>query len=522
MSTKKTTLFYTILIVIASIAVGMVIASRLDMSSASSAQTVTLPPANSAPPSGPVDATTFRNIATTQSPAVVNIRTASTRRTRELTEFFGGDDFMERFFGGGRGQPSPGPNGRRRPPEQYSEGAGTGFIVDKDGYILTNNHVVEGADRIRVALFNSNGDTYDAKVIGRDPITDSALIQLTERPTKALPVVKFGDSDQLLPGDWVMAIGNPFNLSHTVTVGVVSALGRQVAGSGVAQREQPMIQTDAAINPGNSGGPLLNVRGEVVGINTAIYTDQRSANIGIGFATPINLVRELLPQLRTGKITRGRIGVEVSSRPFSESETRALGLPRREGALIRTVGKGGPAEKAGIKPGDVVIEFNGKLVKDSAELVNMVVRTKPGTTVPLKIVRSGQTQTLNVVVEELDLEAEQGARTADEPETSGEAIETGFGMELTPLTADVVRRLRLPSDLSGALVTSVDRGSAAEAGNVVEGDVILQVNNRPVSSAADVRRELQSIRSGDTASLLVWRRGRTGEGQEVFLTITKP
>jgi serine protease Do len=427
---------------------------------------------------------------------------------------------MERFFGGGRAQPSP--DSRRRPPEQFSEGAGTGFIVDKDGYILTNNHVVEGADRIRVALFNSNGDIYDAKVVGRDPITDSALIQLTERPSEGLPVVKFGDSDQLQPGDWVMAIGNPFNLSHTVTVGVVSALGRQVAGSGVPQREQPMIQTDAAINPGNSGGPLLNIRGEVVGINTAIYTDQRSANIGIGFATPINLVRELLPQLRTGKITRGRIGVQVNSRPFTESQARALGLPRREGALITTVTKAGPADAAGLKPGDVVIEYNGNAVKDSADLVNRVVRTKPGTTVPLKIVRKGQTQSLNVKVEELDLEEEQGVRTTDEPESTEETIETGFGMELTPLTADAVRRLRLPSDISGALVSSVDRGSAAEAGNVVEGDIILQVNNRPVTNATEVRRELQGIRAGDTASLLVWRRGRTGDGQEVFLTITKP
>jgi serine protease Do len=520
MSTKKTTLFYTLLIVIASIAVGMVIASRLDLSPASSAQTVTLPPANSAPLSGPVDAATFRNIAKAQSPAVVNIRTEARRRTRELTEFFGGDDFMERFFGGGRAQPAP--NGRRRQPEQFTEGAGTGFIVDKDGYILTNNHVVEGADRIRVALFNSNGDIYDAKVIGRDPITDSALIQLTERPKEGLPVVKFGDSDQLQPGDWVMAIGNPFNLSHTVTVGVVSALGRQVPGSGVARREQPMIQTDAAINPGNSGGPLLNVRGEVVGINTAIFTNQQSLNIGIGFATPINLVRELLPQLRTGKIIRGKIGVEVRSQPFSESQTRALGLPRREGALITTVGKDGPADKAGMKPGDVVIEYHGKPVRDSGELVNMVVRTKPGTTVPVRVVRKGQSQTLNVTVEELDLEAEQGVRTTDEPEETEEAIEAGFGMELTPLTSETVRRLRLPSDLAGAVVTAVERGSAAEAGGVAVGDVITQVNNRPISSAADVRRELQNVGSGDTASLLVWRRGRNGEEQEVFLTVTKP
>jgi serine protease Do len=520
MSTRKTTLFYTVLIVIASIAVGMVIASRLDMSPASSAQTVTLPPANSSPLSGPVDAATFRNIAKGQSPVVVNIQTEARRRTRELTEFFGGEDFMERFFGGGGAQ--PGPNGRRRQPEQYLQGAGTGFIVDKDGYILTNNHVVEGADTIRVALLGQRVDLYSAKVVGRDPITDSALIQLTEMPKEGLKdVAKFGDSDQLQPGDWVMAIGNPFGLSHTVTVGVVSALGRTVPGSGVAQREQPMIQTDAAINPGNSGGPLLNVRGEVVGINTAIFTDQRSANIGIGFATPINLVRELLPQLRTGKITRGRIGVQVSSRPFTESEARALGLPRREGALITTVTKDGPAGAAGIRPGDVVTEYNGKPVKDSSDLVNQVVRTKPGTTVPIRVVRKGQTQALNVKVEELDLEAEQGVRTTEEPEESTESVETGFGMELTPLSSEAVRRLRVPSDVNGAVVTSVDRGSAAEAGGVAVGDVITQVNNRPVTSAADVRRELQAVRSGDTAFLLVMRRNRTGEWQEVFLTVTK-
>jgi serine protease Do len=518
MSTKKTTLFYTVLIVIASIAVGMVIASRLDLSPSSSAQTVGVPPANSAPLSGPIDASTFRTIAKTQSPVVVNIQTEARRRTRELTEFFGGDDFIERFFGGGQ----QAPNGRRRAPEQYTQGAGTGFIVDKEGYILTNNHVVDGADTIRVALYGSRFDTIPAKVVGRDPITDSALIQLTEMPKEGLKeVAKFGDSDQLQPGDWVMAIGNPFGLSHTVTVGVVSALGRTVIGSGVLGREQPMIQSDAAINPGNSGGPMLNIRGEVVGINTAIYTDQRSANIGIGFATPINIVREVLPQLRTGKITRGRIGVQVSRRPLTESETKAFSLPTRSGAVITTVTKSGPAEKAGIRPGDVVTEFNGKPVKTSDDLVDMVVRTKPGTTVPVKLYRKGQQQTFNVTVEELDIDVEQGTATEEEPE-SEESLETGFGMELTPITAEASRRLQLPSDISGAIVSAVDRGSAAEAGGALVGDVITQVNNRPVANAAEVRRALQSVRSGETALLLVWRRGRTGSDQEVFLTVTKP
>jgi serine protease Do len=521
MSTKKTTLFYTVLIVIASIAVGMVIASRLDLSPSSSAQTVTLPPANSAPLGGPIDASTFRTIAKSQSPVVVNIQTEARRRTRELTEFFGGDDFIERFFGGGGQQP---PNNRRRQPEQFTQGAGTGFIVDKDGYILTNNHVVEGADTIRVALYGSRVDSYPAKVVGRDPITDSALIQLTEMPKEGMKeVAKFGDSDQLQPGDWVMAIGNPFGLSHTVTVGVVSALGRQLIGSGITGREQPMIQTDAAINPGNSGGPMLNVRGEVVGINTAIFTDQRSANIGIGFATPINIVRELLPQLRTGKITRGRIGVQVSRRPLTESEAKAFSLPNRAGAVITSVTKGAAADRAGLKPGDVVTEYNGKPVKDSDDLVNQVVHTKPGTTVPLKVIRQGKAQALNVTVEELDLAAEQGLQGDDEEPETEESIDTGFGLELAPISAEASRRLQLPAGISGAIVTSVDRGSAGEGGGVLPGDVITQVNNKAVANAADVRRELQAVRSGETAFLLVWRRGRgTGTDQEIFLTLTKP
>jgi serine protease Do len=520
MSTRKTSLFYTMLIVIASVAVGMVIASRLDLSPYSAAQTVSLPPANSAPLTGPVDATTFRTIAKTQSPVVVNIRTEARRRTRELTEFFGGDDFIERFFGtpGAPGQRAP--NGRRQP-EQYMQGAGTGFVVDKDGFILTNNHVVEGADTIRVALFGSQVDSYPAKIVGRDPITDSALIQLTETPRELLPIAKFGDSDQLQPGDWVMAIGNPFNLSHTVTVGVISATGRTVPGSGVSGREQPMIQTDAAINPGNSGGPLLNIRGEVVGINTAIFTDARSANIGIGFATPINLVRELLPQLRTGKVTRGRIGVHVRPRPFSASEARALGLSNRSGALITSVAGEGPAARAGLRRGDVVLEYNGQPVDGSDDLVNMVVHTKPGTTVPVKILRNKQPQTLSVKVEELDLEAEQGPRGDEETEREEEAIDTGFGIELSPLTPEAARRLRIPSEVTGALVTSVDRGSAAENAGVQPRDVITEVNNKPVSSASDVRRALQSVRSGETALLVVWRTGRDGP-QDVFLTITKP
>ena len=335
---------------------------------------------------------TFRNIAKSMAPAVVNIQTVAHARGRELTEYFGGqggDDLLRRFFGGGDDDQPATPKGRGRGQGQGQgqgqgrnnegpqlQGAGTGFIIDKTGYILTNNHVVEGAEKIKVTLYGAEpGVSFDAKVVGRDTLTDSALIQMTEMPSQSLTEVKFGDSEQMQPGDWVMAIGNPFQLGHTVTVGVISALGRPFGG--VPGRAQNMLQTDAAINPGNSGGPLLNVRGEVVGMNTAIFTDQRSANIGIGFATPINAIRDLLPQLRNGKVVRGVIGVQVSTQHLTPETAKAFGLPSNSGSLISAVNPNGPADKAGLRPGDVVTEFNGKPVKDSDSLVAMVVATKP-------------------------------------------------------------------------------------------------------------------------------------------------
>jgi serine protease Do len=521
MSTRKTTLFYAVLIAVAFTAVGMVIASRLDLSQTSSAQTLSVPEANSAPLNGPIDASTFRNIAKNQTPAVVNIRTEQRQRTRQLTQFFGGqgDDLFERFFGQGR-RPR-GDQSDRPDDEIITEGAGSGFIIDKAGFILTNNHVVEGATEIRVSLYDSASRTrlpeeYPAKIVGRDPLTDSALIQMTELPRQPLQEIKFGDSNQLQAGDWVMAIGNPFNLHHTVSVGVISAIGRPAGG--YAGREVDMIQTDAAINPGNSGGPLLNIRGEVVGINTAIYTDQRSANIGIGFALPINSVRDLLPQLRMGKVIRGRIGVQVQRDQITQKAAESFGLPGASGAVISSVNEGGPADRAGLRPGDVVTEYNGKAVKDSDQLVDMVVHTKPGTTVPLKVYRNKQPRSMSLTVEELNLNEEMGIRGREENESpEEEKLETGLGLELTPLTPELARRLRLPDGEGGAIVTRVERNSAASRAGVGPQDVILEVNQQPVNSMSDVRKALQGIQSGDTVFLLVWR-----NGQEVFITMQKP
>jgi serine protease Do len=496
-----------------------VMASRLGMSPPSAAQGVGAPSMNSAPLTGPLTASTFRDIAKSVTPAVVNIRTESRQRTQDLTEFFGGgggDDLFRRFFGA-PGQGGQGDERRRPPREQVAVAAGTGFIIDKLGFIITNNHVVEGATKIQVSLYGEEADqTYDARVVGRDPLTDSALIELTQKPNHTLPEVKFGDSGQVQAGDWVMAIGNPFGLAHTVSVGVISALERSfpVADRRFAQ----VIQTDAAINPGNSGGPLLNLRGEVVGINTAIYTDARQqGNIGIGFAMPINVVRELLPQLRSGKITRGRIGVSVGAVPVDALDE--FGLKERRGALVATVDRSGPAAAAGLEPGDVIVEYNGKPIKNNNELVSMVVNTKPGTSVPVKVLRDKQEKSFNVKVEELNLE-EEGSTSARESGSGGEDAEattSGFGLTLGNITPDLARRLRLDEGARGAVITDVDPGSPGARAGLQPGDIITRVNRRPVASASEARRELGNVSSGGTAFLLVLRGGR----EETFVTITK-
>ncbi len=466
MFTRKTSAFYVVLIAVASMAVGMVIASRLDLAPASAAQTVKVPPADSAPLSGPIDAATFRNIAKITGPAVVNIQTEVRQRGRDMSEYFGGggggDDLLRRFFGGDEPQPQA-PRGRNR--------GGQG-----------------GQGR-----------------------------QQDEMPHRPLTEVKWGDSDQIQPGDWVMAIGNPFRLGHSVSVGVISGLGRPFGG--LPQREQPMLQTDAAINPGNSGGPLLNVRGEVIGMNTAIYTDTRSSNIGIGFATPINALRDLLPQLRNGKIVRGVIGVSVNRDRLTDETAKAFGLPNTAGALISTVNPNGPADKASVQPGDVVVEFNGKPVKDSDGLVAMVVNTKPGSTVPVVIYRNNQRKTLNITVDQLDLDAEQsrGARRGGGMPNQNEPqpTTTSFGMTLDPITPDLARRLDLPSNAGGAIVSDVERNSPAA--NVIQpGDVILEINRQKVANVSQVTRELQKVQPGQPAFVLLWR-----EGSNVFVTMTK-
>ena len=504
MPTGRNRLFSGVLIAVTSMAIGLVLAARLDLTSGSSAQTFiasTLPPMNSAPIEGQLTATTFRDIASAQSPMVVNIRTEATRQGRDLSELFGGnggDELFRRFFG------DP-PEGDQEPREETTVAAGTGFVIDEAGYIVTNNHVVEDATKIEVTFLDDD-TAYEAEVVGQDRLTDSALLQLIERPDSPLAVATFGDSSQMQAGDWVMAIGNPFGLGHTVTVGVVSAVGRpfeQVRG-----RAQNVIQTDAAINPGNSGGPLLNVRGEVIGINTAIVSD-RPSNLGIGYAMPINTVRELLPQLRTGRVTRGVIGVSII--PVTNDDYEELGLDEARGAIISRIEPGMPADNSELEPGDVIVAYDGEPVRNIEDLQSKVTATPPGTVVNLGVYRGGAPGTVEITIGELDLE-NQGRQARREVED----LNSGFGMNLQDLTAENARELELGGGVSGAVVSGIDNGGAAQRGGVVPGDVITAINQQEVGSAAEAVRELNRIESGRTAFLLIQRR----DGQ-VFLRVRK-
>ncbi len=431
----------------------------------------------------------FAELAKRVGPSVVNVSTTQLRRMAEdVPSPFGEDDprndLLERFFGGRI------PRGPQR-----QSGLGSGFIIDSNGTILTNYHVVNDAQKISVTV--SDGKTYDAKVVGKDQKTDIAVIKIDAG--RALPAVTLGDSDRLEVGEWVMAIGNPFGLDHTVTSGIVSAKGRQI-GAGPYDN---FIQTDASINPGNSGGPLLNLRGEVVGINTAIFS-QSGGNIGIGFAIPSNSVKDLLPELRDkGKVVRGYVGATVQK--ISPEIAESLGLKQTGGALVADVVKGGPAEKAGLKVGDVIVEFDKKVIKDSADLPAAVARVSPGTSVQLQIAREGKQISLPITVGEMK-ESEVIASTGQESD---------LGLTVQPVTPDIAQSLGLER-AEGLVVASVKPGSAADDAGLRSGDVITQVNRRPVRNLVDYNREISRTEKTKSVLFLVHR----GESS-VFLALKR-
>ena len=502
MVTRKSTFFYGVLIALASLVAGMVLAARLDLSPLSSAGSLAVPATNSAPISGPLDATTFRKIADAASPSVVSIQATSMRRARAQELPFGFEQF------GGRQPRAP----------QRAIAAGSGFIIDKEGFILTNNHVVQDATAIEVKLVGMvDGEPgLPAKLVGRDPLTDSALLQLTRLPEEELVAAKFGDSSQLGPGDWVMAIGNPFRLSNTVTVGIVSAMGR-LQQTALTGRQGEMIQTDAAINQGNSGGPLLNLRGEVVGINTMIASDGSGGFLGIGFAVPINTVAEILPQLHKGKVVRGLIGIGLSPQPVTREDAKDLGLPGTSGATVGSLTSGGPADKAGFRVSDVIVEYNGKPVKDNNHLVGMVTRTPPGTTVPVKIVRAKKQMTINVQIEEFDAERQLAVENQTAPGTSATPTDTGLDMSITAVTPEIARQLELPAGRGGAVVREVDPTGVAARGGLRPGDLILAVNDSATTSVRQVNQAIDAVQSGRLIRMLVWR-----ESGETLVQIRKP
>ena len=439
-----------------------------------------------------IGATQFRDIARRQNPAVVSIMARVRGRAWNQEEL---DVF--RLFG-----VVPPDSG-----DQAERVLGSGFVISAAGEILTNNHVIEGAETIEVTLFGNDRKRYHAVLVGRDPLTDSALIRL-ENPPSNLQAVTLGDSNAIEPGDWVMAIGNPFQLGHTVTVGFVSFGGRpfQMPDG----RWQDMIQTDASINPGNSGGPLIDVHGEVVGINVAIFDDATGGNIGIGFAIPINSVKALLPQLRNGRVVRGQLGVRLHEGPILEDEAGQLGLPQACGALVMSVESESTAD-AGVRAGDVIVSLDGRPVADARDLVTRVSAIAPGTDVALRLIREGVEEMRSVTIEELPSEvvdAPPGPVDAAAGDLNGLTVR-----DLTPLDAN---RLSVPPGIDGALIADVEPDSAADEAELAVGDVIRQINRRPIHTAAGATSELRRIAPHGPIFLLVWR-----HGTDVFLQMRR-
>ncbi|MGH7845677.1 MAG: DegQ family serine endoprotease [Candidatus Binatia bacterium] len=439
----------------------------------------------SRPRNGPLPS--FADLAAQVAPAVVNIKATSIVKTGFPDQIFG-----ENFPFPGFRVPIP------QQPEQFKrQGMGSGFIIRKDGLILTNNHVVENAQEITVTL--SDKQQYKAKILGRDPKTDLAVIKI--EPKASLPAATLGNSDALRVGDWVMAIGNPFGLSNTVTTGIVSAKGRMIG----AGPYDDFIQTDASINPGNSGGPLFNMAGEVVGINTAIFS-QSGGNIGIGFAVPANLVRSLVPELETkGTVTRGWLGVAVQ--PVTPDLARSFGLDKERGALVGDVMPQGPADKAGIKRGDVIVSYDGKKIDESSALPGLVASTPVGKTVSVEVMRDGKTRTLSVAISKLN-DQTAAANTKEQ--------KSDWGLAMQNIRPEERRQMGLTAK-EGVLVASVMPNSPAAEAGIQPGDVILQVNHASVASAQGVKDEAAKAKTDQPLLLLL----RRADGSTMFAALSR-
>ena len=435
----------------------------------------------------------YADVVSRVAPAVVTVR--SDRRVRAPQQFpFFDDPFFRDFFG------DRAPRTPQQPQERRQRGLGSGVIVSADGYILTNHHVVDGAEEIKVELTDNR--TFDAKLVGSDQPSDLAVLKIN---ASNLPMLQLGDSDRVRVGDVALAIGNPLNIGQTVTMGIISAKGRSTGLSDGSFED--FLQTDAPINQGNSGGALVNTNGELIGINSQILSPS-GGNIGIGFAIPANMARMVMDQLiKGGKVRRGMLGVTIQQ--ITSDIAASLNLSQVRGALVSSVQPGSPAERAGVRRGDVITAFNGAPISDSNSLRNQVARTQPGTEVTLTINREGREQQLSLTLGELPAEANRrGGDEGGGPSGGGK-----LGISVEPLTPEMAARLELRSGTQGLVVTGLDEnGPAAEAG-IRQGDVIEEVNRQPVRTVADLQSALQ--RAGTRPVLLLVNR----RGNSVYLTV---
>jgi len=422
-------------------------------------------------------------------PAIVNISTTRTVKVSGGVDPFFDDPFFRRFFGDQF-------NKQRHPKEQKSMGLGSGVIVTSDGYIITNYHVVKEADDIKVTLTDKK--EYPGKVIGSDPKTEIAVVKIE---AKNLPTVAWGNSDRLQVGEVVLAVGNPFGLNQTVTMGIVSALGR--ANVGIADYED-FIQTDAAINPGNSGGALVNVRGELVGINTAIYSTSGGYQ-GIGFAIPSNMVKSIMDSLvGKGKVIRGWLGVSIQK--VTPELAKQFDLKDEIGALIGDLTEGGPAEKAGLLRGDIIIEYDGRKIEEPNLLRNMVANTLPGEKHTVKILREGKTLSITITIGELPADAQASETGAYDNAMKGVGVQD--------ISADIAKKLKVPERVKGVIVTDIDEGSMA-AGVLAQGDVIQEINRKKVADVKGYREIVSKIKKEESVLLLIFR-----GGSSIFVTLS--
>jgi serine protease Do len=435
----------------------------------------------------------FAEVAAHVKPAVVSVYS---EKMVKVPQGESPDDLLRRFFGGGDQSPSSG--ARHHAMTVPQRGMGSGMIIDKKGRILTNYHVVSDVDEIKVQLADKR--RFEAEVVGSDPASDVAVIRIKGEVPSDLPTAELGDSDAIEVGNMVMAIGSPFGFIQTVTTGVLSAKGR--AGIGINTYED-FLQTDAAINPGNSGGPLVNMRGQVIGINSVIATSIGQF-AGVGLAIPINMVKAVLPTLMTGgKIVRGYLGVGIQE--LTSDLAQEFGANTINGALVSDVSKGDPAEKAGLKPGDIILKYDGKTIQDTAHLKNMVAATRPGERVTLDILRNGKPQQITATVGRLAPEPELASVASEPAGSSNDNKQSSrLGVSVQALTPGLAQQLGLENQ-KGAVVTDVQQGSPASTAGLHEGDLIVEANHQPISSPADLRRAMENAKDQHNTLLRVKR-----------------